>query len=47
MPTARNIPISRVRSNTASARVLTMPNKLTITLKASRADRGTSVGGSI
>ena len=31
MPTARSIPISRVRSNTVSTSVLTMPNRLTIT----------------
>ena len=28
MPTARSIPISRVRSNTVSTSVLTIPNRL-------------------
>ena len=36
MPTARIIPISRVRSNTVSTRALTMPNRLTTTDSASR-----------
>ena len=30
-PTARSMPISRVRSKTASASVLTIPNRLTST----------------
>ena len=35
MPIARSIPISRVRSNTVSTSVLTIPNRLTITDSAS------------
>ena len=35
MPIVRSIPISRVRSNTESTIVLTMPNRLTITEKPS------------
>ncbi len=35
MPIVRSIPISRVRSNTDSTIVLTMPNRLTITEKPS------------
>ena len=36
-PTARSIPISRVRSNTESTRVFTTPNRLMITERPSRA----------
>ena len=36
MPTARIMPISRVRSNTVSTSALTIPNRLTITDSASR-----------
>ena len=39
MPTARSVPSSRVRSNTASASVLTMPNRLTMTDSPSSAQR--------
>ena len=35
MPIVRSIPISRVRSNTESTIVLTIPNRLTITEKPS------------
>ena len=35
MPMVRSIPISRVRSNTESTIVLTMPNRLTMTEKPS------------
>ena len=36
MPIVRSIPISRVRSNTDSTIVLTMPNRLTMTENLSR-----------
>src|SRR5439155_10593039 len=36
IPTARNIPSSRVRSKTLSTSVFTIPNRLTITARASR-----------
>ena len=36
IPIARSAPISRVRSTIESARVLTIPNRLTITDSASR-----------
>src|SRR3954470_18448426 len=36
MPTARSMPISRVRSNVESTSVLTMPNRDTMTVRASR-----------
>ena len=35
MPTARSMPISRVRSNTVRTSVLTIPNRLTTTDSAS------------
>ena len=35
VPTARSMPISRVRSNTVSTSVFTIPNRLTITESAS------------
>ena len=34
IPMARSMPISRVRSNTVSTSVLTMPNRLTMTESA-------------
>ncbi len=37
MPIARSIPSSRVRSKTERTRVLTIPNRLTITDKPSNA----------
>ena len=39
MPIARSMPISRVRSNTVSTSVLTIPNRLTTTDRASRTYR--------
>ena len=36
IPIARSIPSSRVRSKTESTSVFTIPNRLTITLSASR-----------
>ena len=50
MPIVRSIPISRVRSNTESTIVLTMPNRLTMTEKPEqhvehRQHRGHVLGG--
>ena len=50
MPIVRSIPISRVRSNTESTIVLTMPNRLTMTEKPEqhvehRQDRRHVLGG--